>query len=1122
MAAPQTQADSWDGGAESAPPAPLSVRRKRRPLTRIAIAMGSAAMMAGLGIFALFLLLSAGPVSMPYLADRVAEALESRIGAGIDITVGEAKLERSAAGIEVHIYDVSFRDASGKEILRSPEALVSFDPLQLAAFRFAPSRLSLQGIVVKAEVRPDGEIRVATADRKGATAQAAPIEEAMAFLIGVARTGTLAGLSDLAISDAMLVIDDQRVGREVAFDRLQAVFETRTPGRSVIAGSVSRAGEDIPFRLEAIAEGEGARLDLSVSKLPLRVAETVGGLGALPFSSTMTASLKSSLTVAADGKPLTGSIEASLTPGQLTVPAIGEHPLGISEAHIKATWAGNPRKIDAVAVRFAGAGGEARISGVLSLPENTAGLYRFEGRTEALTLAPLSPQDKPITVTEGHISATASASLSELRIERLALTGPETALTLTGEAARSDAGHGLKLKVQAGRMPVRSALRWWPLGVSEDARIYLKDAVQDGTLAALNLSLDLPPAALKAALANEPLPPDSFRAEFTVENGAMRILDGLPSLTGMAATGWVSAKEGLVTASRAQIDLKGQGRRIQLSEGSAQLQGLDQPTPDIAIVFRAQAAAEHAAEFLTLPPLREFLTVKLNPADVRGQFEGRGRIAFPLKQAIKPADVATEASATLRGVTIEKAIGRDRLENATLTISADRTGVEVKGDGRWQGMPVTVSLDNDAADKSSATVMSFTLDDAALRRIGFDGSLRGPVPVKVKALREDGGSLRAQVEADLTRAAIDGLLPGFQKPAGRAGKLTFEATERPKGYAIANLALDSGTASFRGQADVGQDGAVNSARFSLFRLSAGDNVRLDFERSGGGGRATIRGNNFDARPFLRTALQDAAPNAKAERDIDLDLKTTLLSGHGGEVLTNAEVKMQRRGGQVRQLVATGRLNGKAASIGGQATDRPATLAIESDDAGALLRFLDLYSRMIGGDLTGQVRPSAREVGGFFIARSFSLRNEPAISRLISEGAPGDAPRADSATFTKMRLDFSRVGTATTIKDAVIFGPQIGLTFNGLIDSGRDRVSLSGTFVPAYGLNNAFAQIPVLGNILGGGRNEGLLAVTFGVSGRASQPQISVNPLSAVAPGIFRKIFEFRNERTGTLPNPSAN
>ncbi len=58
----------------------------------------------------------------------------------------------------------------------------------------------------------------------------------------------------------------------------------------------------------------------------------------------------------------------------------------------------------------------------------------------------------------------------------------------------------------------------------------------------------------------------------------------------------------------------------------------------------------------------------------------------------------------------------------------------------------------------------------------------------------------------------------------------------------------------------------------------------------------------------------------------------------------------------------------------------------------------------------------------------------------------------------MRIDFTRQGTATTIREAVIFGPQLGVTFNGVVDFVRDRISLSGTFIPAYGLNNAFASI----------------------------------------------------------------
>jgi hypothetical protein len=47
---------------------------------------------------------------------------------------------------------------------------------------------------------------------------------------------------------------------------------------------------------------------------------------------------------------------------------------------------------------------------------------------------------------------------------------------------------------------------------------------------------------------------------------------------------------------------------------------------------------------------------------------------------------------------------------------------------------------------------------------------------------------------------------------------------------------------------------------------------------------------------------------------------------------------------------------------------------------------------------------------------------------------------------------------------------------------------------------------VFGAILGGGTNEGLIGVNFRVEGKISSPTLSINPLSAIAPGIFRQIF----------------
>ena len=44
--------------------------------------------------------------------------------------------------------------------------------------------------------------------------------------------------------------------------------------------------------------------------------------------------------------------------------------------------------------------------------------------------------------------------------------------------------------------------------------------------------------------------------------------------------------------------------------------------------------------------------------------------------------------------------------------------------------------------------------------------------------------------------------------------------------------------------------------------------------------------------------------------------------------------------------------------------------------------------------------------------------------------------------------------------------------------------------------------------LGGGSNEGLVGLTYEVVGPPSAPVLRVNPISVVAPGLFRKFFEF--------------
>ena len=88
---------------------------------------------------------------------------------------------------------------------------------------------------------------------------------------------------------------------------------------------------------------------------------------------------------------------------------------------------------------------------------------------------------------------------------------------------------------------------------------------------------------------------------------------------------------------------------------------------------------------------------------------------------------------------------------------------------------------------------------------------------------------------------------------------------------------------------------------------------------------------------------------------------------------------------------------------------------------------------------------------------------------------------------------------------------------GWVDYATNQVRANGTFVPMYGINNIFGQIPIVGLFLGGGSNEGLIGITYEVVGTPGSPTLRVNPISAVAPGVLRKIFDFNTGKQPKTP-----
>jgi hypothetical protein len=382
----------------------------------------------------------------------------------------------------------------------------------------------------------------------------------------------------------------------------------------------------------------------------------------------------------------------------------------------------------------------------------------------------------------------------------------------------------------------------------------------------------------------------------------------------------------------------------------------------------------------------------------------------------------------------------------------------------------------------------------------------------------------AEVEIDLTPAAIDNPVPGVSKPLGKPGKATFIVKPAPEGSSLSNVAVDLGVPMLRGSAQLSADGQIESATITQGRIAAGDDFKADVVNSQSTLKVSVRGATLDARAFVKSLFDGTPSGQPAAKDLDLDVKVASVIGANKQAINGLELTAYRRGGEMRLGTLRGRIGAGAVT----ATGSGGEMRLTTTDAGALARFADLYSRLEGGNLDLVLRSRGDASAGQAIVTNFVLRDEPAFRQLVTAGRPRASEDGAAAIdpslvrFEKMTASFERSPGRLKIQDGVIYNPNMGLTAQGLIDFEHNEIDVSGSFVPAYQVNTMLTKIPLVGVLLSGGQNDGVFGVSYRVHGPMSGPTLTVNPLSAIAPGILRRILGAIDGTTsrGGAPEPA--
>jgi hypothetical protein len=316
---------------------------------------------------------------------------------------------------------------------------------------------------------------------------------------------------------------------------------------------------------------------------------------------------------------------------------------------------------------------------------------------------------------------------------------------------------------------------------------------------------------------------------------------------------------------------------------------------------------------------------------------------------------------------------------------------------------------------------------------------------------------------------------------------------------------------------------LSQARFGKVALNRGDDVAVSVKRSGKNYAVDVSGDSLDARSLIKqfTSDVDTATKGTGTDAISVSADVKSLSGFHDEVLSGLKLNYSAAGSRVNGLdVSATASSGAAVTIKNTTGEDGRALRVKSADAGAILRFLNIYEHMEGGAITLSLSGAADgPLRGQVDASNFYVVNEPKLASIVSTRPAGDTRSLNQAV--KANIDTSKVrferGFAEIDKgsgylklaNGVLRGPRIGTTFQGTLYDPNNNMDMTGTFMPVYGLNRIFGELPLFGPLLGNGRDRGLIGVTYRLRGNANKPNLDINPLSVIAPGIFRSIFEYR-------------
>ncbi len=739
---------------------------------------------------------------------------------------------------------------------------------------------------------------------------------------------------------------------------------------------------------------------------------------------------------------------------------------------------------------------------------------------------------KPLSIHSGNISF--SLSPSNFQLERFSILSDEMLFNLAGDldfsapktfSNLSDPGLQVNLLGKVEDLALDQIGALWPEDIGRHARNWITKNLRQGIISEATFSL-------KGHTEEQGFIIDTLQGQIEGDDAEVTYLEGLPPIKNVHADATFDSKGFDIKIN------KGNHESITVEDAHILIKDLDTDNESLSLNLKASGSLSDILDVLDHKPLEYASYGGIDPKKVQGAGEMTLEMNFPLLTDLGFKDVKMKGKGTFTDIGIDRKVTNElsaQLKNGALDVEFNQDKMVIKGKGVVNQLPSTLSYEH-FFTKNSPYELQIMVDVSTnfedFKRFGFDtGDYgKGPTNTKLTYTLEKGKTSHFSVDLDVTPSTITIAPLGLLKKPGEQSRISFSLLFNNGQFSkLGNLKMDIPPYSIHGDIDFDSNKNWKSVILSEFK-GPNMNTQASFKRSRENAyQISFNGESVDLENFLK--YLDEQKEDTHTKPIDIQLKADVGQLRLGEnkIFDNvkSEVHLILEGKEknwqsvhLRAKVGKGMANkGDMAQVSGgilfdikPGPNNSQTLEVRANDAGKFLKNLSIYEKIHGGYLTIKAtRQGKGPFEGTFKIKDFEAKSVPLLARFAAVLSPMGIVNLFSEKQTlsmeRFECDFSYSEELITLKKGIGKSLSLGFTADGKLDRIKQLYSLKGNVIPARFINAVLNNIPLIGSLLNGGDGQGLFAVSYTVKGKFEAPEVSVNPLSALAPGFIRNLFQ---------------